>query len=72
MRLSRRRLLLGLLANAVFGAWWHDPIVGLLIAVVAFTTAPGVWRADACACAIDPLGGLSQADCQNSCCANAG
>ena len=28
-------LLLGLLANAAFAAWWLDPIVGLLIATVA-------------------------------------
>ena len=28
-------LLLGLLGNALFGAWWLDPAVGLLIAAVA-------------------------------------
>ena len=28
-------LLVGLLGNALFGAWWLDPTVGLLIAAVA-------------------------------------
>jgi hypothetical protein len=32
---SRARCLLGLLGNALLGAWWLDPLVGLLIAAVA-------------------------------------
>jgi hypothetical protein len=28
-------LLLGLLGNALVGAWWLDPVVGLLIAALA-------------------------------------
>ena len=33
-------LLLGLLGNALFGAWWLDPAVGLLIAGVAVARVP--------------------------------
>ena len=32
---SRMSLLVGLLGNALVGAWWLDPLVGLLIAGVA-------------------------------------
>ena len=41
-------LLVGLLGNALFGAWWLDPIVGLLIAVVAIQEGREAWRGDAC------------------------
>ena len=33
-------LLVGLLGNALFGAWWLDPLVGLFIAVVAVAGRP--------------------------------
>ena len=35
LRLPRRRAAVGLLGNALVGAWWLDPAVGLLIAAVA-------------------------------------
>jgi divalent metal cation (Fe/Co/Zn/Cd) transporter len=41
-------LLIGLLGNALVGAWWLDPIVGLLIAVVAAQEGREAWRGDAC------------------------
>jgi divalent metal cation (Fe/Co/Zn/Cd) transporter len=41
-------LLVGLLGNALFGAWWLDPIVGLLIAAVAIQEGREAWRGDAC------------------------
>jgi divalent metal cation (Fe/Co/Zn/Cd) transporter len=41
-------LLVGLLGNALFGAWWLDPAVGLLIAVVAVHEGRESWRGDAC------------------------
>jgi divalent metal cation (Fe/Co/Zn/Cd) transporter len=37
-------LLVGLLGNALVGAWWLDPIVGLLIAVVAVQEGREAWR----------------------------
>jgi divalent metal cation (Fe/Co/Zn/Cd) transporter len=41
-------LLVGLLGNALFGAWWLDPMVGLLIAYVAVQEGREAWRGDAC------------------------
>jgi divalent metal cation (Fe/Co/Zn/Cd) transporter len=41
-------LLLGLLGNAVVGAWWLDPLVALLIAYVAVREGIEAWRGDAC------------------------
>ena len=42
-------LLLGLLGNALFGAWWLDPAVGLLIAAVAVKEGAEAWRGGAAA-----------------------
>jgi len=41
-------LLVGLLGNALLGAWWLDPVVGLLIAGVAIQEGREAWRGDAC------------------------
>jgi divalent metal cation (Fe/Co/Zn/Cd) transporter len=41
-------LLVGLLGNALFGAWWLDPIVGLLIAGLAVWEGREAWQGDAC------------------------
>ena len=41
-------LLVGLLGNALFGAWWLDPLVGLLIAALAVQEGREAWRGDAC------------------------
>jgi divalent metal cation (Fe/Co/Zn/Cd) transporter len=41
-------LLVGLLGNALFGAWWLDPIVGLLIAGLAVWEGREAWHGDAC------------------------
>jgi divalent metal cation (Fe/Co/Zn/Cd) transporter len=41
-------LLIGLLGNALVGAWWLDPLVGLFIAVVAVVEGREAWRGDAC------------------------
>jgi divalent metal cation (Fe/Co/Zn/Cd) transporter len=43
-------LLAGLLANAVAGWWWADPLVALAIAGVAAREARDAWRGDACGC----------------------
>jgi divalent metal cation (Fe/Co/Zn/Cd) transporter len=60
-------LLLGLLGNALAGAWWLDPAVGLLIAAVAVKEGAEAWRGEGC-CTGDPLGGLREDDCQDDCC----
>ena len=43
-------VLLGLLANALWGLWWLDPAVGLIIAVVAVREGVTAWRGESCAC----------------------
>ena len=63
-------LLIGLLGNALAGAWWLDPAVGLLIAGVAVKEGLEAWRGEGC-CVSSPLGGTGFADddCQDECCA---
>jgi divalent metal cation (Fe/Co/Zn/Cd) transporter len=43
-------LLLGLLGNALLGAWWLDPAVGILIAALAVKEGLEAWRGEGCAC----------------------
>ena len=47
-------LLIGLLANAAFGAWWLDPVIGLLIAAVAVKEGFEAWRGEGCGCCAVP------------------
>ncbi|HWM12723.1 MAG TPA: cation transporter [Solirubrobacteraceae bacterium] len=54
-------LLVGLLGNALTGAWWLDPIVGLLIAAVAVREGVESWRGEGC-CVGSPLDGAGFAD----------
>jgi divalent metal cation (Fe/Co/Zn/Cd) transporter len=61
-------LLLGLLGNAAFGAWWLDPVVGLLIAGVAVREGVEAWKGEGCACTSDPLAGMSEDGCDDACC----
>jgi divalent metal cation (Fe/Co/Zn/Cd) transporter len=66
-------LLVGLLGNALAGAWWLDPAVGLLIAGVAVSEGLESWRGEGC-CVASPLDGVGFADdgCQDDCCAPVG
>ncbi|GAA2751899.1 cation transporter [Amnibacterium kyonggiense] len=41
-------LLLGLLANALLGWWWADPIAGLVIAALALREGVEAWRGEVC------------------------
>jgi divalent metal cation (Fe/Co/Zn/Cd) transporter len=43
-------LLVGLLGNALAGAWWLDPLVGLLIVALALKEGVDAWRGEGCAC----------------------
>ena len=63
-------LLVGLVANAGVGAWWLDPVVGLLIAGVAVKEGAEAWRGDGC-CVGSPLDGFAVegAACHDDCCA---
>jgi divalent metal cation (Fe/Co/Zn/Cd) transporter len=62
-------LLVGLLGNAVAGAWWLDPAVGLLIAAVAVKEGVEAWRGEGC-CVSSPLDGVgfAGAGCDDDCC----
>jgi len=62
-------LLLGLLGNALFGAWWLDPAVGLLISAVAVKEGLEAWRGEGC-CVGDPLG-MTAANAE-ACCDDCG
>jgi divalent metal cation (Fe/Co/Zn/Cd) transporter len=59
-------LFLGLVGNALFGAWWLDPIVGLLIAGVALREGFETWRGEGC-CAVPEVGRRNP--CEDDCCA---
>ena len=41
-------VLIGLLANTLFGLWWLDPLVGLLIATLALHEGREAWQGDDC------------------------
>ena len=62
-------LLIGLAGNALVGAWWLDPLVGLLIAGVAVKEGAEAWRGDGC-CVCSPLDGFTVSDgtCDDDCC----
>jgi divalent metal cation (Fe/Co/Zn/Cd) transporter len=62
-------LLVGLVGNAAFGAWWLDPVVGLVIAGVAIKEGAEAWRGDGC-CVGSPLDGFAvEGDaCADDCC----
>jgi divalent metal cation (Fe/Co/Zn/Cd) transporter len=57
-------LLIGLAGNAIAGAWWLDPVVGLLIAAVAVKEGVDAWRGEGC-CVASPLDGYA---CDDDCC----
>ena len=57
-------LLVGLLGNALAGAWWLDPAVGLLIAALAIKEGREAWRGEGC-CVSDPLAASA---CDDDCC----
>ena len=60
-------LLVGLLGNLLFGAWWLDPVVGLLIAGLAVKEGREAWRGEGCCVTAPALGG-SAAVCDDDCC----
>jgi divalent metal cation (Fe/Co/Zn/Cd) transporter len=66
-------LLVGLLGNALVGAWWLDPAVGLLIAAVAVKEGFEAWRGEGC-CVSSPLdgAGFASTPCDDDCCSPLG
>jgi divalent metal cation (Fe/Co/Zn/Cd) transporter len=64
-------LLVGLLGNALVGAWWLDPVVGLLIAGLAVKEGREAWRGEGCACVSSPLPGAAAPEpCDDDCCSD--
>lgn len=58
-------------SDALFGAWWLDPAVGLLIAAVALEEGREAWRGEGC-CVSAPLAAPPATGdvCQDDCCAD--
>jgi divalent metal cation (Fe/Co/Zn/Cd) transporter len=64
-------LLIGLLANYAAGAWWLDPVIGLLIAAVAVKEGVEAWRGEGCGCCAAPGALVPEAAgsaCHDDCC----
>lgn len=65
-------VLAGLIANALWGVWWLDPVAGLAVAAVAVREGLESWRGDGC-CAVPGLeaeGGCGCGPgCTDACCA---
>ncbi len=58
-------VLVGLLGNTLFGAWWLDPAAALVIAAVAVREGMETWRGEACCSPTIAL----EAPCEDECCA---
>ena len=66
-------LLLGLLANALLGWSWADPVAALVIAAVAVREGLEAWRGETCGCAPAALAqtvedGVDGGACADGCC----
>jgi divalent metal cation (Fe/Co/Zn/Cd) transporter len=56
----------GLAGNALFGAWWLDPVAALAIAGIAVREGVQTWRGEGCCAspALSPVAG----ECADDCC----
>ena len=61
-------LLVGLLGNLLLGAWWLDPLVGVLIAGLAVKEGLEAWRGEGCCVASPVAEAASASDCADGCC----
>ncbi len=43
-------VLVGLLANTLFGLWWLDPITALAVAALAVKEGRESWKGEDCEC----------------------
>ena len=48
-------VLIGLVANTVFGLWWLDPVAGLVIAGACVRAGRQTWRGETCECVSCPM-----------------
>jgi divalent metal cation (Fe/Co/Zn/Cd) transporter len=60
-------LLMGLWLNAALSWWWADPVVALVVAVVAGREGVKGWRGEACGCCA-PIVVAVPGDCDQECC----
>lgn len=61
-------VLVGLLANTLFGLWWLDPAVALGIAALAVHEGREAWQGDGCTCAAVPGLADARGGCVEGCC----
>ena len=59
-------VLVGLAANAAFGWWWLDPVIALVIAVIAVREGREAWAGEGCGCVV--VAGLEADACRDDCC----
>jgi divalent metal cation (Fe/Co/Zn/Cd) transporter len=60
-------VLIGLLGQTLFGAWWLDPLAALFIAGIAVKEGREAWQGDVCSdCA--PIGFGEPTGCDDECC----
>jgi divalent metal cation (Fe/Co/Zn/Cd) transporter len=59
-------VLVGLIANTLWGLWWLDPVAGLAVAAVAIKEGRDAWRGDSC-CAVPGLEAEAACDCGPGC-----
>jgi divalent metal cation (Fe/Co/Zn/Cd) transporter len=65
-------VLAGLLGNGLWGWWWLDPAVGLVVAVAAVREGRAAWRGESC-CAAPAVAPGGACACGDGCaCAGAG
>jgi divalent metal cation (Fe/Co/Zn/Cd) transporter len=43
-------VLVGLAANTLFGLWWPDPAIALVIAIICVREGSKAWQGAACGC----------------------
>jgi divalent metal cation (Fe/Co/Zn/Cd) transporter len=59
-------VLVGLVANAMLGGRWLDPVIALGIAAIAVREGREAWAGEGCACVAVP--GLETGRCEDGCC----
>jgi divalent metal cation (Fe/Co/Zn/Cd) transporter len=62
-------VLIGLLANSLFGLWWIDPAIALAISVLAVWEGLESWKGGGCGCAAIPRLEEAGGPCRDECCA---
>ena len=60
-------VLTGLVANALLGWWWLDPVAGLAVAVLAVREGREAWRGETCSCAVPAGAGEPGCECGPGC-----